>query len=113
MKIQDVLVINRDAPAQLLRNQVPTRGNWVLLDIRNANGAPAIGATLRAVVGGETIHRTVHTDGSYLAASDPRVHLGLGLHDKVDEIEVTWPNGNTITMKQIPAGSIVRIDPTG
>ena len=94
-------------------NKAPSRGNWVLLDIRDEHGAPAIGAALTARIGERTFHRTVHTDGSYLAASDPRMHIGLGKNEHIDEIEVMWPDGKTLKMKQIPTGSIVRIDPTG
>ena len=84
-----------------------------MLDIRDRNGAPAIGARLQARIGEKTIHKFVHTDGSYLAANDPRVHLGLGSHKYIDEVVVTWPDGTEVQMKQIPAGSITRIDPNG
>jgi hypothetical protein len=37
----------------------------------------------------------VGTDGSYLSASDPRVHFGLGPvpAGRVDAVVVEWPDG--------------------
>ena len=110
---QDILVINREAPARLLVNEAPARGNWVMLDIRNANGAPAIGAHVTARLGERTIHRHVHTDGSYLTGNDPRLHIGLGDAESLQDVRVIWPDGSAVTMSEIPAGSIMRIDPEG
>jgi hypothetical protein len=31
--------------------------------------------------------------GSYLSPSDARVHFGLGLCSKVDQVVITWPDG--------------------
>jgi hypothetical protein len=35
----------------------------------------------------------VRTDGSYLSASDPRAHFGLGRDARVAGITVQWPDG--------------------
>ena len=53
----------------------------------------AIGARLTARVGPVTLVRTVDGGGSYLSASDPRVHFGLGDASRVDRLEVRWPSG--------------------
>jgi hypothetical protein len=42
--------------------------------------------------GAPALWRRAHTDGSYLAASDVRVHFGLGTA-LGREIVVRWPNG--------------------
>ena len=31
--------------------------------------------------------------GSFLSASDPRLHFGLGGSTRIDAIEVRWPSG--------------------
>ena len=55
--------------------------------------------------------RHVHTDGSYLTANDPRIHVGLGEHDALEDVRITWPDGSEATLSRVPAGSILRIDP--
>jgi hypothetical protein len=37
--------------------------------------------------------RRVKTDGSYLSASDARVHFGLGPSTSFDAVVVQWPDG--------------------
>jgi hypothetical protein len=31
--------------------------------------------------------------GSYMSASDPRIHFGLGKRTKIESLEITWPSG--------------------
>ena len=46
----DLIVVNKDASVNVLRNVVEDRGNWIILDVRNDNGAPAIGAVVEIVL---------------------------------------------------------------
>jgi len=43
--------------------------------------------------GRPTLWRRVRTDGSYLSASDVRVHFGLGASPAVTAVVVQWPDG--------------------
>ncbi len=90
----DVLVHNRDGRAHLLRNVAPKAGHWVSLRLVDAKGADALGAVLTASAAERRIRREVRTAESYCAASDPRVHLGLGPIEGVDEVVVRWPDGS-------------------
>lgn len=107
----DLLIINREAPAVLLMNRVPATGHWVTLDIRDANGAPALGASVRASINGRLIYRFVHSDGSYLAASDPRIHVGLGDATSLDDVQIIWRDGTTKTIGSVEADRITVIAP--
>jgi len=89
----DVLVANRDAPAYLLKNTAGARGHWVRLRVLEASGRDALGARVTATAGGRTFTREVHSAFSYQAASDPRVHLGLGNGAPVGAVVVRWPDG--------------------
>jgi hypothetical protein len=40
-----------------------------------------------------TLWRRARTDGSYLSASDPRVHFGLATAPDAEAILVEWPRG--------------------
>lgn len=89
----DVLVANRDGAPYLLRNVAPGRGHWTRLTVKTAKGRDAIGAVVRVTAGGVTRRRDVRSAYSYLAANDPRVHVGLGPAASIDRVEVTWPGG--------------------
>jgi hypothetical protein len=53
--------------------------------------------------------RWVRGDGSYLAASDPRVHFGLGKSTEVDRIQVRWLAGGCNSWNQIAVDQIVTL----
>jgi hypothetical protein len=89
----DVIVVNRDGAPHVLHNVVPSRGHWLLARALDARGRDAIGASLTIEAGGRTRRRDVRTAYSYLAANDPRVHVGLGTAGRVDAIVVRWPDG--------------------
>lgn len=89
----DVVVVNRDGSCHLLRNDVVSPGHWIGIRVLDATGGDAIGAMVEVVAGDRRWRRQVRTDGSYLSASDPRVHVGIGSANEVDPIRVTWPDG--------------------
>ena len=52
-----------------------------------------VGAEVRLVSGDLTQVRVVRSGSSYLSASDPRLHFGLGNRTGIDSLEVRWPGG--------------------
>ena len=107
----DIGVVNRDAEFHLLRNVVHDRGEWLLLDVRDDAGAPALGAVVRVDLGDRVLTRRVRTDGSYMTARDPRIHVGLGGTATPPSVEVEWPDGRRRTISSVPPGTVHRIDP--
>ena len=107
----DAVVNALGAPAALLRNVSPG-GPGLILDLaaRPPSHRSAVGATVRATVRGRTLTRSVVGGGSYLAAPDRRVHLGLGDADRVDRLEVAWPSGRSETWRDLPAGRPIRLE---
>jgi hypothetical protein len=89
----DIVVVNRDHAPFLLRNVVGPRGHWVAFRVLESNGRDSLGAVLTARVGDRTITREVRSASSYLAASDPRVHVGLGQETRIRDVRVRWPGG--------------------
>jgi enediyne biosynthesis protein E4 len=91
----DIVVTNNNGPVRLLLNQAATTSHWlqVRLDQRPGNRF-GIGAWVGVERAGlPTLWRRVRTDGSYLSASDVRVHVGLGSSSAVTAIVVQWPDG--------------------
>jgi hypothetical protein len=89
----DVLVINRDGPAQLLRNIAPNRGHWVILRVLDEHNRDAYGATVSLRVGDRIVTRDVKAAYSYLASNDPRVHVGTGVMERIDDVTIRWVDG--------------------
>jgi hypothetical protein len=90
----DLLVTNNNGPARLLLNEAARRGGWLEVALRGVtDNRQGLGARVGLVRdGAPVLWRRLHTDGSYLTASDPRVHFGLGTAT-AREVRVQWPNG--------------------
>ncbi|MEM1189469.1 MAG: CRTAC1 family protein [Pseudomonadota bacterium] len=91
----DLVVSNNSGPARLFLNQQRGDVEWLRLRlIGRQSNRDAFGARIALLRENEaTLWRRVHTDGSYLSASDPRVTVGLGAASRVNFIGVIWPSG--------------------
>jgi len=90
----DLLVHSHDAPLAYFHNRTEGGGHWLTLGLQgSASGRDAIGARVVAVAGGRRYTHWRAGGGSFQSAGDPRLHIGLGAADRVDEVEVTWPSG--------------------
>jgi enediyne biosynthesis protein E4 len=94
----DLLVTAGAGPARLFRNVAEKGGRWL--------GVRAIDPTLKREAHGARVTVTagrrrwvaeVCPGQSYLSSGDPRVHLGLGAIDRVDELRIDWPDGRAET----------------
>jgi hypothetical protein len=92
---EDVVVTTNGGAAELLLNQSSGANHWLHVKLEqpggNRRGYGALVALERA--GAATGWRRVHSDGSYLSASDDRVHFGLGPSITQPTVVVIWPDG--------------------
>jgi hypothetical protein len=89
----DLLVTAIDGPARLLENRAARRGHW--FTVRALVGRrDALGAEVIVEAAGRLRKGWVQSAYSYLCASDPRAHFGLGDASRVDRVRVLWPDGS-------------------
>ena len=105
----DVIVVNRDERAHLLRNIAPRRGHWILFRVLDEHGRDAYGATLRLHVNDRQITRDVRAAYSYQASNDPRIHVGLGEASQVEGVVVQWIDGSHQAFGDFAADQIVTL----
>jgi len=91
----DVLISNNAGPVRLLINRKGPPASWYgFRAIDRERGSDALGARVRMILAsGKPIVRSVHTDGSYLSASDPRIVFYLPAGQEARRLEVAWPGG--------------------
>ncbi len=89
----DLLISDIEGDPLLLRNVTLTPNHW--LRVRLNATAVIEGAAIHLHTGDRTLLRYCSTSGSYLSASDPRVHFGCGPIDGPLTVEVRWPGGAT------------------
>jgi len=106
----DAVVTTNDGPAHILHNETPAKNHWILLNlVGHKSNRDAIGAEVKLVTRSGPQYATVSTTGSYLSASDKRVHFGLG-EERTANIEIRWPSGIKQTLKEVTGDQILRID---
>ena len=105
----DILVANRDGPARLLRNDAERRGGFLSMRVLERHGRDAYGARVTCILGDAERTFLVGAAYSYCATNDPRVHVGLGSYDRVDRVEVLWPDGTTESYGPFDANTFVEL----
>jgi len=98
----DLVIANVDAPPTLLRNDSPRRGAWLLVD---APGARRV----EVEVAGRRIVRERPYGGSFLSASDPRFHFGLGPVERVERVRAVWPDGSAREETDLPVDRVMTL----
>ena len=95
----DVVVSLMDRRPVVLLNESAPR-SWIRLELLTEKpGRAAIGAAVQVHVKGRTIHRQLKGGGSYCSANDTRLLVGLGDADRVERVEIRWPDGSQSTVK--------------
>jgi enediyne biosynthesis protein E4 len=89
----DFVVANNNGRLRIFLNKVGASRPWVGLRVLTGN-RDAFGAKVELRRrGSRALWRRVHSDGSYLSASDPRLVIGLGQASEIDELVVHWVDG--------------------
>ncbi len=106
----DLLMACLDAPLMYAHNRTEGGHHLTLRLEGTASNRDAVGARVTLTAGGRPRVAWRIGGGSYQAASDPRLHFGLGDADRVESVEVHWPSGRVDRLGPLAAdaGYLVR-----
>ena len=106
----DVVINNLDGPLTVLRNDGGNRNNFLVIDLvgRKSNRS-AFGAKVTVTAGDLVQVDERRSGGSYLSQNDVRLHFGLEKRQKVDRVEVRWPDGAIETLTGVEANRFIAI----
>jgi hypothetical protein len=106
----DIIVVNSGQPPNLLRNDGGNLNHWLKLKlIGTKSNRDAIGARVTVVAGDLKQVDQVRGGGSYLSASDYRLHFGLGDRTQIDLLEIRWPSGTVQELKNTKIDQILTV----
>ncbi len=89
----------------ILRPQGGTRHHWIGFQLEGTKANRlALNARVRVTVGPVVQLEEVRSGGSYLSQNDLRLHFGLGERERVDKVEVLWPDGKVEAFFSLAAG---------
>jgi enediyne biosynthesis protein E4 len=110
----DVVVLNRDRPPTILRNESATNHHWLQIQLRGvATNRDGVGAFVKVTAGDLEQVAEVHSGRGYQSHFGSRLHFGLGRHDRVDRIEVRWIGGGVDVLHDVPVDRLMTIVESG
>ncbi len=107
----DIMVSHIDLKATpaLLRNE-GNENNWLGITLKGSYGPASSLGALITVIAGENRQVLVNQPANtYMSFNDPRVHVGLGDNTIIDQLVVTWPQGEEETYKDIEVNKYITI----
>lgn len=112
----DLLFTERGGPARLYRNESTLTGNWVRVDLDTSGNtclAPrGFGAIVTVTANGQSRSQLLDGRTSFLSQSEQTLHFGIGSAGVVESIKVSWVDGFTTTVTDVPANSTVTVAAT-
>jgi enediyne biosynthesis protein E4 len=105
----DALVVAVNEPMVALRNRT-AGGHFLTLALRGTtSNRDGVGARVIVEAAGSRWVSQRRGGGSFLSASDPRLHFGLGPATRIDRLEVRWPSGRVDSFQKLDADKTYRV----
>jgi hypothetical protein len=95
---------------EILRNDGGNTNHWLeVLLIGTKSNRDGTGSALKLTSEGFVQFKQAQGGASYMSASDPRIHFGLGKRTKIDSLTITWPSGQVDTLTNLPLDKIIAV----
>lgn len=106
----DALVVDIEGEPLLLHNETDPAQNWLSVKLQGTKGnRDGLGSQITLDTGTKPRLRHCATDGSYMSASDRRVHFGLGSHNSSVTLTVRWTSGRVQKFENVAVNQIITL----
>ena len=106
----DYVVSNTNQPAFVYENKSSSQG-WLRVGLQGKTGNPGgFGARVEVYAGDKRQVQELQPCRGYQSSVEPVLHFGLGTADRVDSLRVTWPDGASQLLKDIPAAKVLLLE---
>ncbi|MCK0144553.1 VCBS repeat-containing protein [Arenibacter sp. F26102] len=109
----DLLVNNINQPAFVYQNLSEKRKNNHYFRIKlngKPNNSEGIGTQIQITAAGNTQYYQHYLSRGYESSIDPIIHFGLGKTQKIDLLQVKWPDGGYEELRDISANQLIELD---
>lgn len=106
----DLAVNNMDEVSGVIRNDLNSPNHYLRLKIEGSEfNRMGLGVKVRLKCEDQVQYREFQIERGYQSSLEPFIHFGLGKIDQVDELEVRWPDGTTVSLKNLSADQVLNI----
>ncbi|HLV00770.1 MAG TPA: CRTAC1 family protein [Acidobacteriota bacterium] len=92
----DIFIVDIDDTPSFLENRTVNDHNWVGFSITRPYGV-----SIKITTPSGVQYRYLVSGGSFLSQNDPRAFFGLGNDDRVLEVEIQWPGGKRVRLREL------------
>jgi hypothetical protein len=110
----DLVLNNINEKATILENiaaQKPGKNNYLQISLKgsdkNKNG---IGAAISLYCKNQLNHAYVSPVKGYLSSMNTSITIGLGKYKLVDSLRITWPDGKSALIQNLPVNRMITLD---
>lgn len=109
----DLVVNNVNQPAQIFKNQGktlnPKNHSLQIKLIGKGQNTQAIGAQIRITAADRIFYAEQMPNRGFQSSVDPKITIGLGLLERVDLIQILWPNGKYTELKDQATDQLLEV----
>ncbi|WP_421692822.1 CRTAC1 family protein [Aestuariivirga sp.] len=106
----DLLVVNRNGPAQIWRNTTADAGHWLALQLGETGpNVNAIGAMVEVKTADGVQRREITSGGGHVSGEAGWIHFGLG-QATAAEVRVRWPGEGWSVPYAVPANGFAILE---
>jgi hypothetical protein len=106
----DFAINARGGFPELLRNDGGNANNWLTVNlVGTKSNRDGLGSVLKLTSEGFTQVKQSKGGMSYMSASDPRIHFGLGKRKSIESLQITWPSGQEDKLSKVPINQIITV----
>lgn len=105
----DLIVNNMEEVSFVMENKLKSKNNYIRFDIGgNDKNTQGMGVKVKITTGNEIQYHELHLTRGYESSVEKIIHFGLGKNNKIDKLEVEWPNGKTMTKENLAANKVYK-----
>jgi hypothetical protein len=98
-------------PIRYYQNQLNNRNHWLSVSlVGTESNSSAVGAVVSLSADNSRQIKRMSSGSSYASSSEPYLHFGLGRESIIEELTITWPNGNNQSLKDVVADQHIIIE---
>ncbi len=106
----DLVVNNVNMPCFVYQNNAPKQNFIQFTFTGTKENKFAIGTKVKMFVGDEVYYDQFMPTKGFQSSMDYKMHFGLGANNKIDKVEVTFPNGSHLALNDIEINKVHNLE---